>query len=270
MYYNNRLQPCRISVKTTGTAPTSCADTTAGNVMDFTYGFNLGVADNGNAQSIANNINTARSQTYTYDELNRVTTAKTSATSGTYSWGLAFTYDPWANLLSASVTQGSAYSFSVYADGSNRIHNTGGTFTYDAAGNLTADPVNSAYTYNAEGELTAAAGVTYTYDGDGNRVKKSSGKLYWYGVGSDPLSESDASGNLTNEYIFLNGARTSRRLKQQHERQGNNSSNNRNMAASPMVPIEPIRHKCQKQSIVKTINQLEMVSAYPRVRPFRV
>jgi len=175
--------------------------------MDFTYGFNYGAADNGNVQSIANNITSARSQTYTYDELNRVSTAKTTATSGTYAWGLAFTYDPWANLLSASVTQGSAYSFSVYSDGFNRIHNTGSTFTYDAAGNLTADPVNSSYTYNAEGELTSAAGVTYTYDGDGDRVQKSNGKLYWYGVGSDPLSESDASGNLTNEYIFLNGAR---------------------------------------------------------------
>lgn len=49
--------------------------------------------------------------------------------------------------------------------------------------------------------------MTYTYDGDGDRVKKSNGKLYWYGVGIDPLSESDASGNLTNEYIFLNGSR---------------------------------------------------------------
>jgi RHS repeat-associated protein len=175
--------------------------------MDFTYGFNYGAADNGNVQSVANNITTARSQSYTYDELNRVSTAKTSATSGTYSWGLQFGYDPWANLLSASVTQGSAYSFSVYSDVSNRIHNTGGTFTYDAAGNLTADPVNSSYTYNAEGELTSAAGVTYTYDAEDRRVMKSTGKTYWYGVGSDPLSESDVYGNISNEYIFLNGAR---------------------------------------------------------------
>jgi RHS repeat-associated protein len=207
MYYNNRLQPCRISVKNSGSAPASCTDTTTGNVMDLTYGFNYGAADNGNVQSIANNITTARSQTYTYDELNRVSTAKTTATSGTYSWGLQFGYDPWANLLSASVTQGSAYSFSVYADGSNRIHNTGGTFTYDAAGNLTSDPVNSSYIYNAEGELTSAAGVTYTYDGDGDRVQKSSGKLYWYGTSSDAFSESDSSGNLTAEFIFLGGAR---------------------------------------------------------------
>lgn len=206
-FYTSRLQPCRISVKNTGTAPTTCTDATVGNVMDFAYGFNLGSADNGNVASIANNINSARGQTYTYDELNRVSTAKTQATSGTYSWGLAFTYDPWANLLSASVTQGSAYSFSVYADSSNRIHNTGGAFTYDAAGNLTADPINSAYTYDAEGELTSAAGVTYAYDGDGNRVKKSSGKLYWYGNTVDPLAESDASGNVTAEYIFVAGKR---------------------------------------------------------------
>ncbi len=55
-------------------------------MFDFTYNFSLGIADNGNATSITNNINTARSQSFTYDELNRVLTAKTLATSGTYSW----------------------------------------------------------------------------------------------------------------------------------------------------------------------------------------
>jgi len=33
------------------------------------------------------------------------------------------------------------------------------------------------YTYNAESQLATAGGVTYTYDGDGNRVKKSNGTL---------------------------------------------------------------------------------------------
>ncbi len=207
-FYNNRLQPCRISVKSSGAAPSSCTDSATGNVLDFTYNFSYGAADNGNVTSITNNINTARSQSFTYDELNRVIAAKTQATSGTYAWGLAFTYDPWANLLSASVTQGSAYSFSVTSNGNNQISSTG--FSYDSAGNMTADPVNS-YTFNAEGELTSAAGVTYTYDGDGDRVQKASSgapfKLYWYGVGTDPLSESDASGNISEEYIFMGGAR---------------------------------------------------------------
>ena len=49
--------------------------------------------------------------------------------------------------------------------------------------------------------------MTYTYDGDGKRVQKSTGKLYWYGAASDPLAESDATGNITDEYVFFGGNR---------------------------------------------------------------
>ncbi|HEV3219393.1 MAG TPA: hypothetical protein VGZ48_06450 [Candidatus Acidoferrales bacterium] len=138
--------------------------------------------------------------------MNRVSTAKTQATTGTYAWGLKFGYDAWANLLSESVTQGSAYTLSVAATSKNHLSG----YSYDAAGDLLSDGTNS-YTYNAENEIVTAAGVTYTYDVDGNRVQKATTgtpyKLYWYGIGSDPLSESDASGNLTAEYIFFGGAR---------------------------------------------------------------
>jgi hypothetical protein len=47
--------------------------------------------------------------------------------------------------------------------------------------------------------------VNYTYDGDGDRVQKSNGKIYWYGAGSQVLDESDASGNVTDEYIYFGG-----------------------------------------------------------------
>ena len=47
------------------------------------------------------------------------------------------------------------------------------------------------------------------------RVEKASGtsayKLYWFGLNSEPLAESDASGNITDEYIFFNGKRIARR-----------------------------------------------------------
>ena len=177
-----------------------------GNVLDYTYGFNLGSANNGNVASIANNINTARSQSYTYDALNRVSTAQTVATSGTYAWGLSFGYDAWANLLTATVTQGSAYTLSVTATGNNQLSG----YSYDAAGNMLNDGVNT-YTYNAENQITTVAGVTYTYDGDGDRVEKSNGKLYWYGDGANALDETDLSGNLTDEYIFFGGKRIARR-----------------------------------------------------------
>ena len=47
-------------------------------------------------------------------------------------------------------------------------------------------------------ESVTTAGVTYTYDGDGNRVKKSSGTLYW---GTGPLAESSLEGTVQAEYI---------------------------------------------------------------------
>ncbi|MGH9532896.1 MAG: RHS repeat-associated core domain-containing protein [Terriglobales bacterium] len=66
-------------------------------------------------------------------------------------------------------------------------------------------------TYDAENRLTIAAGVTYTYDGDGKRVKKSNGKLYWTGMGSDTLAESDVAGVLGDEHVYFNGKRVARR-----------------------------------------------------------
>ncbi|MGH9745493.1 MAG: RHS repeat-associated core domain-containing protein [Candidatus Acidiferrales bacterium] len=69
--------------------------------------------------------------------------------------------------------------------------------------------------WNAEGELKTAGGVTYTYDGDGNRVEKSNGKIYWYGVDGNVLDETDATGSMTNaafnEYIYFAGRRLARR-----------------------------------------------------------
>ncbi len=49
--------------------------------------------------------------------------------------------------------------------------------------------------------------MNYLYDGDGRRVYKSNGKLYWYDGGSEILAETDASGNTTSEYIFFGGKR---------------------------------------------------------------
>ncbi len=113
--------------------------------------------------------------------------------------------------LSATVTQGSAPMLNLSVNTNNRISD----FCYDAAGNLLAEsappcPVPT-YTYDAENRMKTAAGVNYTYDGDGRRVQKSNGKLYWYGAGSDPIAETDAAGNNPVEYIFFGGKRIARR-----------------------------------------------------------
>jgi hypothetical protein len=76
---------------------------------------------------------------------------------------------------------------------------------------MNCDGINN-YAWNAESEVKSVAGVTYTYDGDGNRMEKSNGKIYWYGAGTEILDESDASGNFTNEYVYFGGKRVAMRV----------------------------------------------------------
>lgn len=98
------------------------------------------------------------------------------------------------------------------ATAQNRISTTG--YSYDTAGNMTAAS-GATYSYDAENHLTSTAGVTYTYDGDGKRVQKSNGPIYWYGTDGSVLDETDLTGSTTNgsfnEYVFFGGKRIARR-----------------------------------------------------------
>jgi RHS repeat-associated protein len=164
---------------------------------------------NANVNVETNGRDSGRTATYAYDSLNRVSTATSQATSGSDCWGQSFSYDRYANLTTTTSTQCSAPILSLSVNTDNQITNSG--FSYDAAGDLTGDGVNT-YTWNAEAHLKTAAGVTYTYDGDLRRVEKSSGTLYWYCAAcGQVLAESDLSGNLTSEYAFFNRRRIARR-----------------------------------------------------------
>jgi len=215
--YNDRLQPCWMYA-TTGTAlltNTACtaADPGPGNILDLKYGFNFGSGDNGDVTSIANNRDTTRSQSFTYDQVNRILSGQTSTTTGSNCWGEGYSYDQWANLQSVGYVSGytgcaQEGTWSVTATADNQLPSSAAT--YDAAGNTLNDNFNI-YQWNAESEIKSAAGVNYTYDGDGDRLEKSSGKIYWYGAGTEILDESDLSGNFTNEYVFFGGKRIAMR-----------------------------------------------------------
>lgn len=195
--FNGRLQPSEIR-----------ASSTAGTAMDITYNFvDPGSGYNaGHVNQITNNLNSNRTQTFTYDQVNRIVTAGTAATSGTNCWGYQYTYDAWGNL---NLQQGlsnysgcSEFQVSAYADGNNHLYG----FSYDASGNTLADG-NYIYTWNGASEMATAGGMTYSYDGDGRRASKVGNKLYWYGSGDEILAETDTSGNVLNEYVFFGGKR---------------------------------------------------------------
>jgi RHS repeat-associated protein len=199
--YNSRLQPNEFKASSTG-----------GNAIDITYGFVDPVSSKnaGHVYAITNNLNTNRSQQFSYDQLNRITYGGTTVTSSSTCWGYNFTYDAWANLLSQ--TGDNAHSgcsepvmAPVTADGNNHLS----VFSYDASGNTTNDGTYT-YPWNAESQLKSSAGITYAYDGDGRRVSKTNGsawRLYWYGSGGEVLAETDGAGNTQNEYIFFGGQR---------------------------------------------------------------
>lgn len=201
--YNSRLQPQEFKASSTG-----------GNAIDVTYSF-VDPANNHNAgqvSSITNNLDGTRSQTFSYDQLNRITAAQTTSTystSSSHCWAETYSVDPWGNLQSLVGNSGSQYSgctyevgFSRTADGNNHLSG----LSYDLSGNTTNDGYNS-YGWDAESQLKTAAGVNYNYDGDGRRIAKVGSKVYWYDGGSKILAETDASGNTTAEYIFFGGKR---------------------------------------------------------------
>lgn len=199
--YSSRLQPSTIQATSAGGTE----------LLDFAYDFGLGTADNGDVKAIVNNRDTTRTQYFAYDALNRIDLANTQTSTGANAWGQAFGYDPWGNLTSVTVTQGTAPALSVGVNANNQL--SGAPYSYDAAGNILTDALNT-YTWNAEGKMATVSSpqglVTYTYDGDGRRVEKSSGKLYWYGADGNVLAEGDASGNITDEYIFFGEKRIAR------------------------------------------------------------
>jgi RHS repeat-associated protein len=218
--YTPRLQLCRITTLTSGTLPTSCTDSQhVGNIMDRGYDFHAGNgtagsgADNGNVFTITNYRDANRSQAFTYDALNRLTSGWSSANTGSYSWGENYSIDAWGNLQIAPMS-GKAHGGNFTLSGNAQNRPTG--MNYDAAGNLLSY-LTANYSYDQESRLLSAGGMTYTYDGNGERVLKSQVinnvltpvKRYWT-MGGNTLAEGDGTGNLAAEYIYFGGKRIAR------------------------------------------------------------
>jgi RHS repeat-associated protein len=136
-----------------------------------------------------NDSASGRTQSFTYDQLDRVQSmTDTGTTSSACVSSLpsipqsaqSFTLDAWGNLK-----QSGTYSFSQFPVLPNQNRVTGSGYVYDAAGNMTADGLGTSYQYRSDGLLTSSDGETYTYDALGQRVRKD-------GAGS-------------NEYVYFGG-----------------------------------------------------------------
>jgi RHS repeat-associated protein len=160
---NNSANYCLVYNYYSGSNPSSCAlpsqgASNNGNVMGYRY---------------QDSVTSSQSHTaaYAYDTLNRLSTAQAKDFNQNCLWGVSMPtsngYDRWGNLLNRTVTCGTAttLSRSINPPGSNHISG----FSYDAAGNVTADGVHT-YQWDAEGRASSIDGAAQTYNALGERV----------------------------------------------------------------------------------------------------
>ncbi|MFI5176214.1 MAG: RHS repeat domain-containing protein, partial [Terriglobia bacterium] len=185
--FNNRLQPTSIGL---------------GTLANFGYGY--GTTNNsGNLLSQSISIpGWGVTQSYGYDPLNRLTSASESA-----SWSQSYGYDQYGNRT--SVTSPTYLPTYAPAPAVNATNNrfSDASFSYDAVGNLTRGPIIPGgalqnYGYDAENRLISfnTGAATYSYDGDGKRVKNTVGSsttIFVYDVGGRLIAEYSNTASTT-------------------------------------------------------------------------
>ena len=149
---------------------------------------------------------------FDYDSLGRlVSNLKGTGTLAPLPDSQLFTYDSNGNRTSIN-EDGTPYIYSVQSS-SNRLLPTAGpiakVYTYDLAGNVTADNLHT-YSYSDRGRLTSldSGSVTYSYNGLGQRVSKNDGTLtlFVYDATGQLIGEYDATGSPLSEHVYFSGA----------------------------------------------------------------
>jgi len=172
---------------------------TAGTVINLSY---PSYDTNGNIQSITNNLDPTKNKTFTYDTLDRLSTAAASGIWGSLGW----TYDGVGNRLTEN-----ANSY-AYASNTNKLTSANAiSFGYDNNGNTTTEG-SKQYIYNQNQRLiqvnNGGSTAYYTYNGNGQRAKKTVGGLttiFHYSLNGQLIAEADSAGNIVVEYVYLNG-----------------------------------------------------------------
>jgi len=197
--YNNRLQLASRSVTNGSTS-----------YLNLSYGY-VSSGNNGSITSITDSVDSTRSQTFTYDTLNRIATAASSthATSPSHCYGESFTIDRYGNLtgigsISSSYTGCTQDNLGVSISAStNRITSSG--YSYDSNGNMTNDGSNT-LVYDAENRVVSenSGSTTYMHNAASQRVDKvsGSGNTHYVYFGGKVIAEYDNGGGVEAEYVY--------------------------------------------------------------------
>ncbi len=228
---NNRLQPCREMVSTPLLQPVS----SGGNLMDrqLFYGStpetNCGVAaqNNGDIWHIVEGVGGTSSQNFTYDTLNRLTSAYSTNRPAATSYNYTYQNDPFGNMLTID-NMHTPMNYGIDS-ATNRLTLNGslqtGNFQYYPNGQLSQSPAELGgyyyYFYTADGLLrsisTSATQNTYNpgsyvYDSLGERSLAVHNNQTWNEyvyLNGHPVADIDNTGNWT-DYVYANGRKVAR------------------------------------------------------------
>lgn len=163
-------------------------------LLSLLYGY-----DNvGNISGISNLLNNTRSQSFDYDELNRLTKSVNSV------YGTRInSYDQIGNILTKD---GISYGYGTKPHAVTSV-NGGLVYLYDANGNVFSDSLRgTTYGYDYDNMPTSTGNVSFTYDGTGTRVKKSTPSSTTVYV--DKMYE--CTNGVCAKYIFAGSTRLAR------------------------------------------------------------
>lgn len=198
--FNTRLQPTEIGLGTQQNDVDRLK-------LSYAYGT---TANNGNVQSQTIIVpgGPTLSQSYTYDELNRLKVA-VETNGATQSWKQSYAHDRYGNRTFDvnNTTYPSPLQNPAINQANNRIAANQG-YSYDYAGNLLTAP-NQSFTYDEENRIASynggnpqSGGGMFSYDGDGRRVKKITGSgttVYVYNALGQLVAEyTDSASPQTN------------------------------------------------------------------------
>ena len=208
--FNSRLQPTEIRL-----------GTTLGSINRLKLGYDYGTtSNNGNVinhtvavPAIGSTPGFTFTQNYDYDPLSRLLTAQ-ELNGASQLWRQGFSYDQFGNrridlssdqngVRTTSNVAPAAGDNPTISTANNRYHANQG-YGYDNAGNLTAAP-NKSFEYDADNRQvsfdanpqTQEKDATYSYDGDGRRVKK-------VDAGGTAIFVYNQNGQLVAEYSTAN------------------------------------------------------------------
>lgn len=179
---------------------------TDGTISNRQYGYD----PSGNIDQITDNLSSNKNQGFVYNDLNRLEQA--TGIYGTINYG----YDPVGNRTTKAVN--GQIDIYTYKPETNLLNQVAGleakNLTHDKSGNIIKSN-NKALVYNTDNRLIQiiennALKGAYTYNGKGQRIKKTIGNttiVYHYDINGNTIAISDLQGNLIEKYVYILGQR---------------------------------------------------------------